>query len=79
MAEIAIQMDDEFLNDLTFFIFSILNKMDVGTSGIHPMFLKNSFFDHLDEKAEAVNRNTLAYFTTEMLNQSQLKNTSLQN
>lgn len=45
LAEIALQMDDEFLNDLTFFVFSITDKLDVGISGMHPMFLKGSHFD----------------------------------
>jgi hypothetical protein len=56
----ALQVDDEFINDLTFFVFSITDKLDVGISGMHPMFLKQSHFDQRDEKTEAVNRNTLA-------------------
>ena len=60
VAEMALQMDDEFLNDLTFFVFSITDKLDVGISGMHPLFLKQSHFDQRDEKTEAVNRNTLA-------------------
>ena len=48
MAEISIQCDDEFLNDLTFFILSITDKIDVGTSGMHPIFLKNSLYDKVE-------------------------------
>lgn len=53
-------MDDEILNDLSFFAFSIAAKIDVGTSGMHPIFLKDSHFDKIDPRTEAINRFTVA-------------------
>jgi hypothetical protein len=68
LAEIAIQMDDEFLNDISFFVQSITDRIDVGTTGMHPIFLKSSHFDKTEEKTEEINRDSLGFLNYSMPN-----------
>jgi hypothetical protein len=65
LAEIAIQMDDEFLNDMTFFVFTVIGMLDVGTSGMHPVFLKASHFEKVDDYTEAINRESISTLSNE--------------
>ena len=52
LAEISVQMDDELLNHLYFFMSQITEKIEIGFSEVHPIFFKNSFYDKLDPNTE---------------------------
>jgi len=49
MAESAFQCDDEFLVDLSYAISSVTSLLEPSFMDLHPLFMKNSFYDKVSK------------------------------
>ena len=59
VGESALQFDDEYMVSLSYSISHVTSLLSSHSTGVHPIFMKNSFISQKDEVAELVNVDTL--------------------
>ena len=58
VGESALQFDDEYMVSLSYSISHVTSLLSNHSSGVHPIFMKNSFISQRDDVAELVNVDT---------------------
>ena len=56
LADTMLQFDDEFLVNIGWSLSQVTELFEDKTSGVHPLFMKNSICDILNEELEMVNQ-----------------------